>query len=228
MRSPTPSSLSVRDLETALLRGFALLLLAAPITACGHDAALAPCTEAGCANGGGGGSGGGAGDGGGGGGPCAGQSCGPNEYCADPDGGCGSGSHWVEGQGWVPGASCQARPSTCAAGPGPVCGCDGLVYENACIAAQQGLGVGYAGCTPPAGFVACGTTFCDASINYCNTSGPIQDTEDAVLTCEPFPPECAGLPAPDCACVLDSLTQCTSSEPTCQVDGPGLQVSCTK
>ena len=47
----------------------------------------------------------------------------------------------------VPGV-CRARPAVCIADPDPVCGCDGVTYDNACLAALQGVRVESTGACP--------------------------------------------------------------------------------
>ena len=52
--------------------------------------------------------------------------CDPTEYCEKGDGNCG-------GQG-----TCDPRPGACLAIFDPVCGCDAMTYDNACIAHKDG------------------------------------------------------------------------------------------
>ena len=55
--------------------------------------------------------------------------CLPSEYCAGPDGQCDA-----EG-------TCEQRPEACPAVFDPVCGCDGVTYDNSCSANVAGTRV---------------------------------------------------------------------------------------
>jgi hypothetical protein len=68
--------------------------------------------------------------------------CGPEEYC---DLAQGDGCDVADGQG-----RCAPRPAVCTREYNPVCGCDGVTYANACIAASSGASVRAAGECPPA------------------------------------------------------------------------------
>lgn len=59
--------------------------------------------------------------------------CGSGDFCAKPDGKCGS-----EG-------ICAQRPVLCPPGVAPVCGCDGQSYNNRCEAFVAGVDVNHTG-----------------------------------------------------------------------------------
>jgi len=60
------------------------------------------------------------------------EDCNALEYCRYEPGQCGE-----------PGAqgACELRPEVCTQVYEPVCGCDGVTYPNACVAAQSGIAV---------------------------------------------------------------------------------------
>src|SRR5688500_6424855 len=65
--------------------------------------------------------------------------------------------------------SCLPRPAApCDATEDLRCGCDGVVYANACTAAAAGVDLSlYGGCEPPAGEFSCGFQFCGLATSIC-------------------------------------------------------------
>lgn len=59
--------------------------------------------------------------------------CAATEYCQFAEGTC------------APPGQCTARPEVCIQVFDPVCGCDGVTYSNACVAAAEGQSVAHAG-----------------------------------------------------------------------------------
>ncbi|WP_437945381.1 hypothetical protein WME98_31180 [Sorangium sp. So ce296] len=165
-------------------------------------------------------------------GPCGGATCTPDQVCVYPPGDCGEG-------GIVPGnyGVCQPRPASCdTATPREVCACDGRVYENACEAARAGVSIGSGeecgGAAPP-GTIACGSYFCDAASEYCQS---VEDPHDELFkmptrrTCEEIPTACMAAPSCDClaAAAADPREGDCSSAPACTRGESGsFAVRCT-
>lgn len=162
-------------------------------------AALASLGACGGTLGGGNGDGGTGNDGGGGAACSSASDCKPSEYC-DRGGSCGTSG--TKG-------ACKARPMGCTDVYSPTCGCDGVVYGNACDAAGHGVDVGPASkCAPPQGWVACGDRYCEATASYCQRTpndvvGPGEPLESD--QCLPLPPACQG--KSDCSC-FPLMTPC--------------------
>lgn len=107
------------------------------------------------------------------GGPCTSNAeCNANDYCAKAEGDCA-------GIG-----TCQPRPPACPALFAPVCGCDGITYTNACIAAKDGAtSVGSQGACPcEAAGGACSTHADCCTGNFCS-AGTCQQCKAAGTPC---------------------------------------------
>jgi hypothetical protein len=152
----------------------------------------------GSGNAGGGGRGGGAGAG-----MCGsqGMTCSATQHCDWLDNRCGRSSALGSGE-------CVNNPSGCGAVYEPVCGCDGQVYSNACVASAAGQDVSETGgCTPPPNMFACGTRFCPRGTHYCHAviGGPAG--APGSFSCVVYPASCGDTPT--CACL--SATTCGGS-----------------
>ena len=108
--------------------------------------------------------------------------CGADEYCRKTTGDC-------EGKG-----TCLPKPLQCADIWNPVCGCNGMTYDNTCFAAAVGVNVNYAGeCVdiPCTSNVDCSEDeFCSKKVGNCNGAG----------TCQPKPEVCPEVWDPVCGC----------------------------
>jgi hypothetical protein len=187
--------------------------LASTILALATCIVMTGCDDGSSPDGGGGAEVGGGADGGGGsaepglGEACVADSCSEDQFCDDPYHRCGG--HSEDGSTF---GSCALRSIECPQGV-PVCGCDGQVYADACLAYEAGLDIhgrepGDSACgdeLTPAGRFACGPWYCDASTSYCFYG--IGDTEDLDVECRELPDDCAGVGSCDCV-PANSLAEC--------------------
>lgn len=142
------------------------------------------------------GSGAAAGSGGGSGAACGGIGglpCAADEYCDFADDSCGA----FDG-----GGTCKKRPNGCPDLYSPVCGCDGQVHANPCDTNAAGTDLSaLGGCPPPQGWIACGTGFCEATMQYCQRATSDIGGEPDSYSCRMLPQGCNGVGT--CACVAN-------------------------
>ena len=112
-----------------------------------------------------------------------------DEYCDFPDDGCG----FDDSVG-----VCVGRPWACDDEYDPVCGCDSIIYSNACNANGNGtdVWVGSGDCGPWMGFFACGPELCLMENEYCVEMVP-GPPGPSTFICAPIP-TCA---VAGCACL---------------------------
>jgi hypothetical protein len=135
--------------------------------------------------------------------------CSDTQYCDWQNNRCGSGGVLVT-------SMCVTRPQACGAVIDPVCGCDGVVYSNPCMAAVAGQDIDESGsgCKPPSETFACGPRFCTHATQYCEAmiGGPAGAAGN--YGCQLLPAACGTTPT--CAC-LAGTAQCGN----CQMSTAG-------
>jgi len=89
----------------------------------------------------------------------AGDACPVDEVCDYPDDRCGG----DDGQG-----TCIPIPMACTEELDPVCGCDGMIHDNPCLALAAGTDVSnLGGCPVMPGHFECGPKQCNTASQYC-------------------------------------------------------------
>jgi hypothetical protein len=119
----------------------------------------------------------------------AGDTCDDDEYCMRPVGECDEEAEGV----------CRRVPMSCTTQFEPVCGCDDMTYDNACVAASNGVSVAAEGeCESAA--QACGGDEgeCDGEQVCIRPDGECE--EDAVGECRDAPAFCPAIIEPVCGC----------------------------
>lgn len=146
--------------------------------------------------------------------------CAPGSHCLFADHACGKGA-----PGACPTAYCAAPFDCTALGGPPACGCDGVVYDNACLADSAGVGTSRFGAcgAAPEGRFACGDLFCAKAVEYCMVK-PGDGCGFGNYECRANPKSCGGALA--CAC-LDLTAECMDGL-QCNANAEGdLSVTCT-
>ena len=152
------------------------------------------------------------------------SACGPDHTPDWLGNGCGETVVDTDGD-LVPLSACVNIPDTCDKRYDPVCGCDGVVYDNECYARAAEVDVdAFGGCDIPEGLFPCGYRFCDPETSYCKVSlstlYPDTFPEYGIFNCRPYPAACAG--AAECECLVDE----PCAELGCENAQPGLTLTC--
>jgi hypothetical protein len=98
--------------------------------------------------------------------------------------------------------ACRPLPDLCVQVVDPVCGCDGLTYNNACVAAQAGVSVASDG--PCGAGPECGSNADCAEDSFCSKAEGACD-EPGFCVADPDPAICDGFPV-DPVCGCDGVT----------------------
>ena len=119
----------------------------------------------------------------------AGDTCDEDEFCKHAEGACESTAAGV----------CTDIPEGCPTVVAPVCGCDGITYNNSCLAALAGVNVDHRGacetpqnCGGPGGPICQAGEFCKHDVGAC--------ASDAPGVCANVPIDCPATQDPVCGC----------------------------
>ena len=148
--------------------------------------------------------------------PCQGETCLPGEFCDFAKATCGGPSDPPDQ------ANCRPLPDTCDEIYAPVCGCDGEVHSNACVAAAAGVDTWASpACEPPPGMFPCGDEFCVVG-SVCVFLWNDISTVPHEYRCDPLPAACGGVPSCEC---IDATGICVS--PGCELlEGGHVRINC--
>jgi hypothetical protein len=145
-----------------------------------------------------------------------GQTCDEGSFCEFPIGVCPGGE--------TPGL-CQDIPIICPLIYAPVCGCDGVTYENACLAASAEISIAHNGECDGGPIELCGGFAgleCSNPDDFCLLPDGSCNVADEHGTCLTLPDECPENFQPVCGC--DGVTygnRCEANSAGVQVDHVG-------
>ena len=126
--------------------------------------------------------------------------CPQGEYCSYADLQCGDD---VLGR-------CVPMPvGQCTPPPGPVCACDGKLYENSCMPPLRGVDLAAGRCALDPGLFSCGFRICSSVETYCLVISGVPAAQPE-FECRA---DCGGAPTCECAMATPKpFPHCTCSE----------------
>ncbi len=120
---------------------------------------------------------------------------------------------------------CLSSPESCTPTFEPVCGCNGLVYDNECVAHSVGVDISVTqACPTPSGMFDCGPRFCDVGVEICRQTVLLNEPgAPTTYACEPASPSCLNS-CQTCAGVCAPCPSCTES---CTESQGAVTVTCS-